>query len=39
MPKKQYPAFYEKAIPVALAVIFVLIIILLAVIVIVFTRA
>ena len=32
MPKKQYPAFYEKAIPIALAVIAVLVIALLAVI-------
>jgi hypothetical protein len=33
MPKKQYPSFYEKAIPVALAVIAVLVLILLAVVV------
>jgi len=32
MPKKEYPAFYEKAIPIALAVIAILVIVLLAVI-------
>lgn len=39
MPKKQYPAFYEKAIPVALVVIFVLVMILLGVIIFVFAGA
>jgi len=33
MPKKQYPAIYEKVIPIALAVIAVLVIVLLGVIV------
>lgn len=33
MPQKQYPSFYEKAIPIALAVIGVLIIVLLAIVV------
>ena len=32
MPKKQYPAFYEKSIPIALAVIAALVIVLLVVI-------
>jgi hypothetical protein len=32
MPKKQYPAFYDKAIPIALTVIAILVIVLLAVI-------
>jgi hypothetical protein len=35
MAKKQYPAFYEKAIPIALAVIFLLVIVLLVIVVVV----
>jgi hypothetical protein len=39
MPKKQYPAFYEKAIPIALAAIFLLVIVLLVVVVVVISGA
>jgi hypothetical protein len=39
MAKKQYPAFYEKAIPIALAVILLLVVVLMVVIVVVISGA